>query len=812
MFLPGAGQFSISGSAPGAPAAPQFTPAATNYGAGPPRKPRPPKKTGMSSYQNVFSVAETSEATSTPSPPNGQISGSGSSNGHQTGTGTPSECSNGSPNGPLPPAGANGRGGQMLGISTSVGSSAPSLQASPAIWGSTKAKSGLPTKHFTAGSDGTTAPSIKEEPRNDFGMQSFSGFASPISAPIDGFTRLKVQSPTSPRGNGFGSMTPNTPVIQYAEASQGHHGINAPPPTPIASFAGKEYRPPPLDELESKDWKRIRTNVSSVLNTPMQQSYYTTSDNYLPMSSLAPASSSYSSYPTYAPTVVPSFPSLGSPNSIMRRVPVEHLLATPIGDMNMSTTYAETPQVFADAYKMDGGPGLEDDDEVEEIQRYDFYQNAYSSPVGMFGQNDTSVLWPKTLTIPRALEPLPPSLLDNHTNKLYFHHFMHETARLLVPHDCEKNPFRKILPQMAVHADHLLNLLLAYSASHRARLLEQPEPTEKISGFLDYTVTALAQSLNSPQESTSDITLATAIMLCSYEIISPNSFETTWQTHLSAARRILMGRQSRGGASAYFLVRWFAYLDVLGSLSGEGVEPLIPQTYWTEDPDADEPHEFSESPVDCVTGTTTRCVEILAKIGELARQCEKMRQDWISSGMGSADQWSPPRGVLYVAEQLRDELETAKSQATACCATNDPNHEHTHVHSPPRAPGSPKSNSPSELLSCNLAFHCAALVHLYRRVFFYPRETVEVQSAASQIVEAFKGISRGGNAENCLLFPLFTAGCEVVDAERRQYVHERMEGLEKIGMVQFGRAKVIMERVWREGGSWSDVVGKEFIG
>src|SRR5690606_25036100 len=112
----------------------------------------------------------------------------------------------------------------------------------------------------------------------------------------------------------------------------------------------------------------------------------------------------------------------------------------------------------------------------------------------------------------------------------------------------------------------------------------------------------------------------------------------------------------------------------------------------------------------------------------------------------------------------------------------------------------------------NIAFHCAALVHLYRRVYFYPREAPEVQSAAMQIVEAFKGIARGGNAENCSLFPLFTAGCEVLDENARSYVRERMQGLEKIGMMQFGRAREIMERVWREGQSWDEVVGKEFIG
>ena len=55
-----------------------------------------------------------------------------------------------------------------------------------------------------------------------------------------------------------------------------------------------------------------------------------------------------------------------------------------------------------------------------------------------------------TVTIPRILEPLPTVLLENQMNMLYFHHFLNHTARILVPHDCEDNPFRIILPQSKI--------------------------------------------------------------------------------------------------------------------------------------------------------------------------------------------------------------------------------------------------------------------------------------------------------------------------------------------------------------------------
>ncbi len=60
---------------------------------------------------------------------------------------------------------------------------------------------------------------------------------------------------------------------------------------------------------------------------------------------------------------------------------------------------------------------------------------------------------PVPINIPRKLEPLPSTLLENPMNLLYFHHFLNHTARILVVHDCSQNPFRTILPQSKLFHD-----------------------------------------------------------------------------------------------------------------------------------------------------------------------------------------------------------------------------------------------------------------------------------------------------------------------------------------------------------------------
>jgi len=52
--------------------------------------------------------------------------------------------------------------------------------------------------------------------------------------------------------------------------------------------------------------------------------------------------------------------------------------------------------------------------------------------------------------MPRPLLSLPEVLISNPTNLLYFHHFVDNTASLLVGYDCLCNPFRSILPRSKI--------------------------------------------------------------------------------------------------------------------------------------------------------------------------------------------------------------------------------------------------------------------------------------------------------------------------------------------------------------------------
>lgn len=112
------------------------------------------------------------------------------------------------------------------------------------------------------------------------------------------------------------------------------------------------------------------------------------------------------------------------------------------------------------------------------------------------------------------------------------------------PHDCSSNPFRTVFPQMAVRDNNLMNILLALSASHRARILRQPTPKTRVALWFKDVFPSLGHTLDNPSKLTTNKNLATTILLAFLEITSPNTFGIAipWQVHLNIARQMIATR------------------------------------------------------------------------------------------------------------------------------------------------------------------------------------------------------------------------------------------------------------------------------
>ncbi len=343
----------------------------------------------------------------------------------------------------------------------------------------------------------------------------------------------------------------------------------------------------------------------------------------------------------------------------------------------------------------------------------------------------------------------------------YFHHFLNHTARVLVPHDDpQSNPFRTILPLMAVKNDNLMSLLLAYSASHRARLLQQAEPAVRIALWVQDIFPALRHALDDPTAKISNANVATAIMLASLEIISPTAFgySIPWQKHLILARELITARpeglrvdggsqqsSQEEGQVCSFLWSWFAYLDVLGGLSGG---PRDASPIWILDHKVYDPVDDDE--IDCIMGFTTRCIYILAQVAELARHCDALRIE----GSAVRPGWEPDAAMDERARRLEADVRDSMAQPPRACA---------HIH----RSGDLARWDRAEMSATNEAYHWAALVQLHRRVLGQPSSHPDVRAAVARIMVCLSRVRRRGTAEACLLLPMFTAGCEIADPADR---------------------------------------------
>ncbi|PLN75247.1 hypothetical protein BDW42DRAFT_42300 [Aspergillus taichungensis] len=402
---------------------------------------------------------------------------------------------------------------------------------------------------------------------------------------------------------------------------------------------------------------------------------------------------------------------------------------------------------------------------------------------------------PVPINIPRYLSPLPPSLVRTPINLMYFHHFLHHTARMLVPHDCADNPFVSVLPTMAIGDSNLLNLLLAYSASHRARYLGHPEPSNRIAHWVSNVFPTLRVALEDSHENVTDSHLAAAIMLLSLKIVSPSTFEVPipWQSHLKLARDLFIARQTHlaypGNEVGAFLTRWLGYLDIMGALSCRHSDPPLLDYYSVLSTCSTSVGE-DEFGVDCFTGFTPRTGLFLTRLGRLVHQCDNERFDDFGTFLPD---WQPSASVLLEAESLLADSAVLET--------------HAHAHGEHLV-----ATDSSDIFAIDRAVRSAGLVHLHRRVLNTPASAPPVRAALTELMRALSQIRPGVAADSGALFPLFTAGCESQDAEQRTAINERFEVIEQTGMKQIQNARALMQLCWNENLPWIALAQGEFVG
>ena len=440
MFLPGAGQFSIHQQFPQQQT---FVPQAGTNGTPASRKPpvvRAGRKSGgISSYQNVFSVAEPAFPGPPPVTP--------TSNSH-----SPEEH---------PPPGSSHSSASPPARSRSQSYYQP--------WSDPEqSQTSSPPPTTTYAASPITATHKQEPYESENVLPRFApqfppittAFASQIHSPQ--ILSPQISSPTFPSLNLHSAVNPSYSL--HPISSPHHH-------QPPQQSLSKSFHPPPMS-LGSPT-KRLRRSASPPnLPTPHSLYYQNSYSNGNQYTSHASSSQSlgaaidFMNSPFNSASMANTaqeydLPSMSTPimNNHVRSFSVASILApqdtiysysNSMTDIQTNNHLDDNSQTVTYGVATSQDSNMDDDD-VEEIPRiYDLNGNGFGDAY-RYRMTAASMYKPRSTGIPRSLEPMPPILRENMKNRMYFKHFLNFTARLLVPHDCSENPFKMVLPQSTLN-------------------------------------------------------------------------------------------------------------------------------------------------------------------------------------------------------------------------------------------------------------------------------------------------------------------------------------------------------------------------
>lgn len=490
--------------------------------------------------------------------------------------------------------------------------------------------------------------------------------------------------------------------------------------------------------------------------------------------------------------------------------------ASPVFELELTRVFGLELRVFGPSPAQENEAKSDQSDSVSDLSGSltnsipDGFGSGLSSPGLSHSPGVSSPSWLgdiySPLSVPPPLTPLPEMLVEYPYYRLLLHFWVHVAAHQLVPaplHMYKDNPFKVLLPQMAMHYPGVLTTILAFSARSRDMVLGSNEHQEVIGQLLNQSCGELLVNLQDQREATSDGTLANILLLSAYEVISSRDFDKH-RAHTTGASQLVVARAGNSPRSlaalashdesnlALFLMRWFVYVDVLGALSAtRGRDKYLRgYTYPVENV------LFDSAPkrdIDYLLGFDVRLVTHFINIALLVREVAPAAQ--------AVPHWVTVAALELHTRFTRDyELGEARRLAFVDTLINDKLRRHS--------PGAERKitdlvKHDNILRATNKLFFDMGVLNLYRRVLQVPLHLFLVQDLADEMLLVLElALEPQSLAEICTIFCHFCAGCETRSSEKRALVTQRFTRLAQAGNANALKSLLIMQRCWDTGEDW----------
>lgn len=260
--------------------------------------------------------------------------------------------------------------------------------------------------------------------------------------------------------------------------------------------------------------------------------------------------------------------------------------------------------------------------------------------------------------------------------------------------------------------------------------------------------------------------IATSLMLCLGEIYAGGDQSSAWAVHLQGAKALMA---AKGYHSSEISTDQREVLSLLNHLFlGIVVQAGLRYDQECYDWLSTTPLSSGEYFIDEWLGFSTELIPIFQSI------CQAVRKS--------------PQASYFEGEALLKKIATIQSREER---------------SPPQLRPSLQACTSRmayrQFLLSNLAYRCAAKIHIYRRLLGLPSTADEVQNAVQEILRCVQEMIQG---EGCrpwitMVMPVFTAGCEAQYDGSRAIATASLRRLEKaIGAGNIRHVRKVMEKVW----------------
>lgn len=438
---------------------------------------------------------------------------------------------------------------------------------------------------------------------------------------------------------------------------------------------------------------------------------------------------------------------------------------------------------------------------------------AFSSEVVLQNQQFMS----PTTRLPSFM--IPDLLLQSPELAESFDFFFSQTSKLLVPAPSttySRNPFFNFLPRMAMNSSALMNLLLVFGANHKHKIMHSQgfytdgNSSLVANDLLTNTFTSLLTQLTDFDTRNSDSTLATILLLAAFDIFFGDK-KQKWRTHVYGARKIMKERLSNGTGALtlsdhsadfrqeHFLLRWFAYTDIISSLSStnsiNNIHKLSSLKYEMETNVEDSLMQkmIRLEDIEYFTGMEVSCLWMLAEVSRLVNEKE-------------TDETTVFPQVLVLKALELDHKMTTYLKKTEL--KRDEVYQ-TYYLSKTDAVMAERYEVYRILRGTNQIFTLTGVLQLKRRVLGISPSSpiiIELLKEITKIIE--NCIAFESSAETCIIFCIFSCGCELMDPELYEYrllYQQHLTSLVRKGVTSAKQAQNIMEECWLSGKQWWDL-------